>query len=111
MKNDTSKNEVIEVMAVASCVARFGPEATCLFDPVPNGFEKSSEAQKMFTDRTDRARKEATAQIAALTAAGFVIVPREPTEEMRRAWEATNWPESVTDDWFTLIQAWEDSDG
>lgn len=64
---------MIERVARALIVARFGEEGLIIFDAVPDGFEKSKEATALFAKRIAEARAEARAAIEAMM---------EPTDEM-----------------------------
>lgn len=57
---------MIEKVARALIVARFGEEGLIIFDAVPDGFEKSKEATALFAKRIAEARAEALSAIEAM---------------------------------------------
>lgn len=69
-------SEMVERVARALVVSKFGPEAEILFDSVPREFRDADKAQDMFTKRVAEARRDARAAIEAM---------REPTDEMVHA--------------------------
>lgn len=66
-------DDMIDKVARALVIAKFGPGAAVLFAPVPEGFPNSKEAQELFSRRIGEARAEASAAIEAM---------RLPTDEM-----------------------------
>lgn len=57
---------MVEKVARALIIARFGEEGLIIFDAVPDGFEKSKEATALFAKRIAEARAEARAAIEAM---------------------------------------------
>lgn len=73
---------MMERVARALVVAKFGPDALLMFDPVPAGFPLSKEAESKFGQRILEARREARAAIEAL---------REPTMDILAAGYDKHW--------------------
>lgn len=72
--------ETIELMAREICNNRLG----CVVEFNPSPFDKISDVGR------DCFRQDASAAIAAIEAAGFVIVPREATKAMHDAGNAAD---------------------
>jgi hypothetical protein len=81
-------NDLIEAMAKTACEQKLWVGA----------FEQETEGNQEFW------RDVAHAQLAAIEAAGYAVVPRDPTSEMLHAAQATN-NQYTPDKWKAMIAA------
>ena len=88
-----TRDELVEIMARHMC-CRFGG---CGADAVNGPEICMSEAWA----------NHAEIALAAIEAAGLVVVPRVPTPDMVIAWAGACIDESALADWAAMIAAWE----